>query len=294
LRLGVGSVKESTRAATESIDDDHGPAFLEKVWRMKLLNRCAVVTGGASGIGEAIAVAFAEEGADVAILDLNDAEARRVVERLRSTGRKAHFISCDVGDSAQVRSAFTQVDALFGKVDILVNNAGIIRLSPVLETSEAEWDLILRTNLKSVFLCSQEAARRMVAAGNGGRIICVSSIHAVLSEPNAAHYTASKGGMEAFARTLASELAPHRITVNYIRPGAVHTALNRKMYTPAVMRATLSRMALKEIAVPEWIAPGAVFLASDDARFMTGQHLTLDGGYIMDGSLPEGAEFCRD
>jgi NAD(P)-dependent dehydrogenase (short-subunit alcohol dehydrogenase family) len=261
---------------------------------MKLLNRCAVVTGGASGIGAAIAVAFAEEGADVALFDLDDTEANRVVERLRRTGRKAHFISCDVGDSAQVRSAFTQVDALFGKVDILVNNAGIIRLSPILETSEAEWDLILRTNLKSVFLCSQEAARRMVTAGNGGRVICISSIHAVLSEPNAAHYTASKGGMEAFARTLASELAPHRITVNYIRPGAVHTALNRKMYTPAVMRATLSRMALKEIAVPEWIAPGAVFLASDDARFMTGQHLTLDGGYSMDGSLPQGAEFCKD
>jgi NAD(P)-dependent dehydrogenase (short-subunit alcohol dehydrogenase family) len=261
---------------------------------MKLLNRCAVVTGGASGIGAAIAVAFAKEGANVAILDLNDADASGVVERLRNTGREAHFIACDVGDSAQVRSAFKQVDALFDKVDILVNNAGIIRLSPILETSEAEWDLILRTNLKSVFLCSQEAARRMVAAGNGGRIICISSIHAVLSEPNAAHYTASKGGMEAFARTLASELAPHKITVNYIRPGAVHTALNRKMYTPAVMRATLSRMPLKEIAVPEWIAPGAVFLASDDARFMTGQHLTLDGGYIMDGSLPEGAEFCKD
>jgi NAD(P)-dependent dehydrogenase (short-subunit alcohol dehydrogenase family) len=261
---------------------------------MKLLNRCAVVTGGASGIGEAIAVAFAEEGADVAILDLNDAEAKRVVERLHSIGRRAHYISCDVGDSAQVRSAFAQVDSLFGKVNILVNNAGIIRLSPILETSEAEWDLILRTNLKSVFLCSQEAARRMVAAGNGGRIICISSIHAVLSEPNAAHYTASKGGMEAFARTLASELAPHQITVNYIRPGAVHTALNREMYTPAVMRATLSRMALKEIAIPQWIAPGAVFLASDDARFMTGQHLTMDGGYVMDGSLPGGAEFCKD
>ena len=261
---------------------------------MKLLNRCAVVTGGASGIGEAIALAFAEEGADVAILDVNDVEAARVIKRLRNTGRKAYFIRCDVGDSAQVQAAFSQADAQLGKVDILVNNAGIIRLSPILETSEEDWDLILRTNLKSVFLCSREAARRMVAAGNGGRIICISSIHAVLSEPNAGHYTASKGGMEAFARTLASELAPHRITVNYIRPGAVHTALNRDMYTPSVRRATLSRMALKEIAIPEWIAPGAVFLASDDARFMTGQHLTLDGGYVMDGSLPGDAVFGKD
>ena len=152
----------------------------------------------------------------------------------------------------------------------------------------------MRTNLKSTFLCSQQAARRMISQGRGGRIICISSIHAVLSEPNAGHYTASKGGMEAFARTLASELAPHNITVNYIRPGAVSTPLNAHLYTPAVKRATLERMAIKEIAVPEWIAPAAVFLASDDSRFMTGQHLTIDGGYVMDGSLPRGAVFGKD
>jgi NAD(P)-dependent dehydrogenase (short-subunit alcohol dehydrogenase family) len=261
---------------------------------MKLLNRRAVVTGGASGIGEAIAVAFAQEGADVAIFDMNEAKAAAVVKRVQSTGRKGHFVRCDVGDGAQVRSAFAEVDRALGGVDVLVNNAGIIRLSPFMETPEEDWDLILRTNLKSVFLCSQHAAQRMIAQGKGGRIICVSSIHAVLSEPNASHYTASKGGMEALARTMASELAPHHITVNFIRPGAVHTALNRDMYTPSVMRSTLARMAQKEIAVPEWIAPGAVFLASDDSRFMTGQHLTMDGGYMMDGSLPGGAVFGKD
>lgn len=261
---------------------------------MKLQSKRAIVTGGASGIGEAIAVAFAQEGADVVILDVNATKGAAVVKRVEATGRKGHFVQCDVGDHEQVRSAFGQIDRFLGGVDILVNNAGIIRLSPIIDTPEADWDLILRTNLKSVFLCSQQAARRMITQGRGGRIICISSIHAVLSEPNAGHYTASKGGMESFARTLASELAPHNITVNYIRPGAVFTALNVDMYTPAVKRATLARMALKEIAVPEWIATGAVFLASDDSRFMTGQHLTMDGGYVMDGSLPHGAAFGKE
>lgn len=261
---------------------------------MKLLGRCAAVTGGASGIGEAITIAFAREGADVAVIDVNEEKAAAVVSRIKSVGRRAYFIRCDVGNAAQVQSAFAQLDASLGAVDILVNNAGIIRLSKVVDMPEDDWDLVLQTNLKSVFLCSQQAARRMMQRGRGGRIICVSSIHAVVSEPSAGHYTASKGGIEAFCRTLASEVAPYGITVNYIRPGAVKTPLNVHLYTPAVKRATLSRMPIKEIADPEWIATGAVFLASDDSRFMTGQHLTMDGGYIMDGSLPEGAEFGQE
>lgn len=261
---------------------------------MKLLSRCAVVTGGASGIGEAIAVAFAQEGADVAILDMNEPKSATVVKHLEATGRRAYFIRCDVGDSAQVHSAFAEVDQRLGGIDILVNNAAILRLSQIVDMPEEEWDLILRTNLKSAFLCSQQAARRMIQQSRGGRIICISSIHAVLSEPNAGHYTASKGGMEAFARTLASELAQHNITVNYIRPGAVSTPLNAHLYTPAVKQATLDRMAITEIAIPEWIAPGAVFLASDDSRFMTGQHLTMDGGYTMNGSLPLGVTLGKE
>jgi NAD(P)-dependent dehydrogenase (short-subunit alcohol dehydrogenase family) len=133
----------------------------------------------------------------------------------------------------------------------------------------------------------------MIKQGNGGRIICISSIHAVLSEPNCGHYTAAKGGMESFCRTLATELAPHKVTVNYIRPGATFTELTVPMYTPAVKRSLFERVPLKEIAQAEWIAAGAVFLASDDSRYMTGQHLTIDGGYVMDGSLPS-AEYCKE
>ena len=260
---------------------------------MRLKGKRAVVTGGASGIGKAIARAFAAEGATVAIFDIDDAKARAVAGELAGLGGRGHAIRCDVGMAAQVDAAFDDAASLMGGVDILVNNTGVIRFSKVVDMPEEDWDLILRTNLKSVFLCSRRAARMLIQQGTGGRIIAISSIHAVLSEPNCGHYTAAKGGIESFCRTLATELAPHKVTVNYIRPGATFTELTTPMYTPAVKRSLFERVPLKEIAQPEWIAAGAVFLASDDSRYMTGQHLTIDGGYVMDGSLPS-AEYCKE
>ncbi len=258
---------------------------------MRLKHKHAVVTGGAFGIGKAIAQAFAREGASVTILDLQLEPARKVAAEITaSTGQPAFALSCDVGDGAQVTKAFAEIDAAKRPIDILVNNAGIIRQHAVVDMPEDEWDLIIRNNLKSVFLCSQAAARRMKAAGAGGRIIAISSIHAVLSEPKCGHYTAAKGGIEAFCRTLATEVAGDRITVNYIRPGATYTELTTPMYTDAVVRALYERVPMKQIAQAEWIAAGAVFLASDESRYMTGQHLTIDGGYVMDGSLP-GTEY---
>ena len=183
---------------------------------MRLRDKSAIVTGGASGIGKAIANAFAQEGADVAIFDIDLEGAEKVASAIADQGRKAFAIRCDVGYADQVKAAFDQADELLGKLDILVNNTGIIRFSQIVDMPEEEWDLILRTNLKSVFLCSQQAARRMIAQGQGGRIIAISSIHAVLSEPNCGHYTTAKGGMESFCRTLATEVAPHDITVNFV------------------------------------------------------------------------------
>lgn len=260
---------------------------------MRLKDRKAIITGGASGIGKAIAKAFVAEGAEIAILDINQPRADEVVADIQKIGGRACFVPCDVGDARQVQTAAAEAVKFLGQLDILVNNTGIIRFAPIVDMLEADWELILRTNLKSVFLCSQQAARQMIKQGGGGRIICISSIHAVLSEPNCGHYTAAKGGMESFCRTLATELAPHKITVNYIRPGATFTELTIPMYTPAVKRALLERVPLKEIAQAEWIAAGAVFLASDESRYMTGQHLTMDGGYVMDGSLPS-AEYCNE
>lgn len=260
---------------------------------MKLPNKRAVVTGAASGIGKAIALSFAREGADVVILDINMEKAAEVVSAIQSLGRKALAISCDVGQAGQVAKAFDAAEAFLGGIDILVNNTGVIRFSPIVDMPEDDWDHILRTNLKSVFLCSQQGARRMIAQGRGGRIISLSSIHAVLSEPNCGHYTAAKGGIESFSRTLATELAPHKITVNFLRPGATFTELTTPMYTPAVKRSLFERVPMKEIAEADWIASGAVFLASEDSRYMTGQSLTIDGGYVMDGSLPS-AEYCKE
>jgi NAD(P)-dependent dehydrogenase (short-subunit alcohol dehydrogenase family) len=255
----------------------------------RLEGRVALVTGAASGIGKAIAQAFAREGAAVSIADVNMAGAQAVADAIGGEGGSALAVGADVSRAADVQDAVRLTAERLGGVHILVNNAGIILQAAALEIREEDWDRILATNLKSCFLCSQAAARRMVAQGAGGRIINISSIHARLSEPNAAAYTAAKGGMEAFSRTLATELAPHRITVNCVAPGATYTELTRPMYTETVKRALYERIPLKEIAQPDWIAAGAVFLASDEARYMTGQVLTIDGGYVMDGSLPGAA-----
>ena len=261
---------------------------------MRLEGKKSIVTGAASGIGKAIARRFAAEGAEVAILDINVEGARDAAAEISDLGPgRAHAVPCDVGIADQVDQAFEQALQVLGGLDILVNNTGIIRFSAIVDMPEEDWDLILRTNLKGVFLCSRAGARRMIDQGRGGRIIAISSIHAVLSEPNCGHYTAAKGGIEAFCRTLATELAPKRITVNFIRPGATFTELTVPMYTDAVKRALFQRVPLKQIAEADWIAAGALFLASDESRYMTGQDLTIDGGYVMDGSLPS-AEYCKE
>jgi NAD(P)-dependent dehydrogenase (short-subunit alcohol dehydrogenase family) len=254
---------------------------------MKLQGKKALVTGAGAGIGKAIASAFAAEGADVAMLDLDLEKATREAEAITEKGFGQAFpIRCDVGFADQVAKAFMEADDVLQGLDILVNNAGLIRHSPIVDMPEDDWDFIIRNNLKSVFLCSQEGAKRMIKQGRGGRIIAMSSIHAVLSEPNCGHYTAAKGGIEAFCRTLATELAPHKVTVNFIRPGATFTELTTPMYTESVKRSLFERVPLKEIAEASWIASVAVFLASEESRYMTGQDITVDGGYVMDGSLP--------
>ena len=261
---------------------------------MRLKDKKCIVTGGAAGIGSAIAEAFVREGAQVALLDINADAASMMAERLNAVAPHSAFaMGCDVGYSARVVPAIANAVATLGGLHVLVNNAGVISQSPVVSMEEDEWDRIIRTNLKSIFLCCREAARVMIRQGQGGRIISLSSIHAVLSEPNCGHYTASKGGIEGFSRTLATELAPHKITVNFIRPGATYTELTTPMYTENVVRALFERVPLKEIAQASWIAAGAVFLASDEARYMTGQSLTMDGGYVMDGSLPGASYWTR-
>lgn len=260
---------------------------------MKLDGKRAIVTGAAAGIGRAIALALADEGAAVAIADIQDTKAESVAETLSAKGRHALAIHCDVSDSSQVNAMVGQVVETWGGLDILVNNAAIISPGLFWELSDEDWHRIMRTNLDSVFFCARAAAKVMIEQGKGGRIISMSSIHAALSEPSAGPYTAAKGGIEAFSRTMATELAPFKILVNCVAPGATYSELTTPMYTESVKRSLFQRVPLQEIAQPEWIAAGVVFLASDDSRYMTGQVLTLDGGYVMDGSLP-GAEYWSE
>lgn len=259
----------------------------------RLENNVALVTGGASGIGRAIATAFAHEGASVAILDINRDGASDVAATIVEMGGRAIAIHGDVSRASDIDGAVARTANELGGLSVLVNNAGIILQAAALDTTDEQWNRVLATNLTSCFMACRAGARQMIALGAEGRIVNISSIHATLSEPNAAAYTAAKGGMEAFSRTLATELAPHRIRVNCLAPGATYTDLTRPMYTESVKRALFERIPMKQIAEPEWIASGAVFLASEESRYMTGQVLTIDGGYVMDGSLP-GASYWTE
>jgi NAD(P)-dependent dehydrogenase (short-subunit alcohol dehydrogenase family) len=260
---------------------------------MKLAGKKAIVTGAAAGIGKSIALALADEGADVVIADVQTEKAINVAKEIQAKGQQSLAITCDVGDSAQVDRMVQQAFEFLNGLHILVNNAAVISQGSFWEVSDETWNKVIRNNLSSVFYCSRAAARLMIPQKQGGRIINMSSIHATVSEPSAGPYTAAKGGIEALSRTMATELAPYKILVNCIAPGATYSELTTPMYTAAVKEALFQRVPLREIAQPEWIAAGVVFIASDDARYMTGQVLTLDGGYVMDGSLP-GAKYWTE
>ena len=292
-------------AVTASVSRLHrsAPDFDRRMWRRAISvakpecgealstsprfeGKSAVVTGAGSGIGRACATLLASEGARVMVVDINEARAKEAADELRDSGAQAAPFVADVRHSHRVEAMLDEAVERHGGIDILVNNAGLLRLGLIVDTSDDEWDFVLSNNLTSVFYCSRGAARRMIARGRGGRIVNISSIHAVISEPNAGPYTAAKGGIEAFSRTLASELANHKITVNCVRPGATWTALGAAIYTDEVIAALNLRVPLKEIAQPEWIAGAVAYFASDAGRYSTGTTLDVDGGYIMDGSLP--------
>jgi Dehydrogenases with different specificities (related to short-chain alcohol dehydrogenases) len=260
---------------------------------MKLEGKVAIVTGSTAGIGKGIALMFAKEGAKICVVGRNAQRGAEVVQMIKDLRSDAIFVQADVAEKEETLKYINRTIDAFGEINILVNNAALIHQSRVLDLEEDDWDRIIKTNLRSVFLGSKYAATQMVKQGKGGRIINLSSIHAKISEPQAAPYTAAKGGIEAFTRTLATELAPYKITANILAPGATYTELTIPMYTPSVKEALFKRIPLKEIANPEDIACGALFLASDESWYMTGSRLCIDGGYEMDGSLPD-AEYWTE
>jgi NAD(P)-dependent dehydrogenase (short-subunit alcohol dehydrogenase family) len=251
------------------------------VTTVRFQNKLAVVTGANSGIGRATAVRLLEEGADVVAVDCSH-------DAPWPTGLDARVtaVAADVADPLAPGAVLTALENLGRGYDILVNAAGILRIAPFFEVTETDWDDVLAVNLKGVFFLTQAIGRGMVERGTAGRIVNVSSVHAVVSEPNAAPYTASKGGLEALTRTIATELAPYRITVNCVRPGATWTAMSRPIYTERVLALLAERIPLKEIAPPEWVATAICYLASDESMYTTGACLDVDGGYAMNGALP--------
>jgi NAD(P)-dependent dehydrogenase (short-subunit alcohol dehydrogenase family) len=244
-------------------------------------DKLAVVTGADSGIGRATALRVLEEEGQVLAVDLvhRNPWPKHLEDRVDSV----------IADLGELEAPAIVADALgqhATRPGVLVNAAGILRIAPFLDVTPADWERVLAVNLRGVFFLTQAISRVMIDTGAQGRIVNVSSVHATVSEPGAAPYTASKGGMEAMTRTIATELAPHGITVNCVRPGATRTAMSEPIYTEAVLEALSMRIPLKNVAPPEWVASAICYLASDESRYTTGACLDVDGGYAMNGALP--------
>jgi NAD(P)-dependent dehydrogenase (short-subunit alcohol dehydrogenase family) len=249
---------------------------------MRLQGRVTAITGGALGIGRATARLFAEEGATVALGDVQLEAAQKVAQEIERGGGKAIAIGLDVGDAAQVQAFVDRVAGEFGRLDVMFANAGIAHSAPFLEHPEAQWHRVIRVNLTGVFLCGQAAARQMVRQGGGGRIITTASINGFRGVENLVGYNAAKAGVIELTRTMAVELAQHSITVNAIAPAQIDTRLTRTLPEEA-RRRRVERIPMGRFGEPEEVARVALFLASDDASYVTGHTLAVDGGYLAGG-----------
>src|SRR5438445_7444918 len=248
---------------------------------MRLAGKVALVTGAQQGIGKAIALAYGREGASVVINYVDGwAAADEIASSILARGHKAVAVAGDVSRAADV-ARLMEAGRTLGGIDVLVNNAGIFPRVDFLQMTEAQWDEVLDVNLKGTFLCTQAAAREMVERGRGGAVVNLASGAAFRSSPRGVHYVASKAGIVGVTRAAALELASHKIRVNAIAPGLTDTAQPRYGMSEEELATAGQALPLGRMAQPEDIAKSAVFLASDDAGFITGQCVHVNGGSYL-------------
>jgi len=259
----------------------------------RLTGKVAAVTGGDQGIGRAIAERLAQEGADVAICyRKNKKGADEVVENITSTKRRAAAFQADVGKVSEGQRFIEEAAAALGKIDILVNNAGLEKRAEFWDVTEEDFDAVLNVNLKGMFFVTQAVVRHLRQTGRGGKIINISSVHEELPFPHFASYCASKGGIKMLTRNLAIELAPNKITINSIAPGAIETPINTKLLNdPVKLKELLGNIPLGRLGKPEDVAGIASFLASEESDYVTGINVLCRRRFVVE--LP-GAVGSRD
>jgi len=249
---------------------------------MRVPDKVAIVTGGASGLGRGIALALAREGARVAVVDLNEAGARDTVEAIAKDGGQAVAWRADISDKARIDQVVAEIVSRWGTVDILVNNAGLDRVGPFVNSSEAEWDLILRVNLKGPIVCTRAVLDEMTRKSYG-KIVNIASDAGRVGSTGEAVYSAAKGGIIAFTKTIARETARHRLNVNCVCPGPSDTPLFQEVAAgnPKLAESLKRVIPFGRLGTAEDLAPVVVFLASDESGFVTGQTLSVSGGLTM-------------
>ncbi len=246
---------------------------------MRLKDKVALVTGGARGIGQAIAMTFAKEGADIVVADVNLEIASKTALEIEGLGRKALALEMDVTNYEKVEEGINKILDKMGKVDILVNNAGITKDNLVLRMSQAEWDAVINVNLKGTFNCIKAVSRPMVKQ-RSGRIISIASIIGLMGNPGQANYAASKAGIIALTKTIAKELASRNINANAVAPGFIQTEMTAKL-PEDIKKRMLEAIPLAKLGTPQDVANLCLFLASDESSYITGQVITIDGGMVM-------------